>query len=98
MGEASGPPMTGLPGRQRPPTIRDVARSAGVSTALVSVVFRGVPGANQETRTRVFAAAEQLGYRANRTASLMKLRRTMHLGVTLSARNSFHAELVENIQ
>lgn len=90
--------MTELPGRQRPPTIRDVARSAGVSTALVSVVFRGVPGASQETRTRVFAAAEQLGYRANRTASLMKLRRTMHLGVTLSARNSFHAELVENIQ
>jgi LacI family transcriptional regulator len=90
--------MTELPARPRPPTIRDVARSAGVSTSLVSVVFRGVPGASEETRARVFAAAEQLGYRANRTASLMKLRRTMHLGVTLKVRNTFHAELVENIQ
>jgi LacI family transcriptional regulator len=90
--------MTELPARPRPPTIRDVARVAGVSPALVSVVFRGVPGASEETRARVFAAAEQLGYRANRTASLMKLRRTKHLGVVFKVRNAFHAELVENIQ
>ena len=46
----------------------------------------------------MFAAAEQIGYRANRTASLMKLRRTKHLGVTLNVRNAFHAELAEGIQ
>lgn len=90
--------MTEPPGRPRPPTIRDVARASGVSPALVSVVFRGVPGASEETRARVFAAAERIGYRANRTASLMKLRRTMHLGVTLKVRNAFHAELAEHIQ
>jgi LacI family transcriptional regulator len=90
--------MTDQQARPRPPTIRDVARVAGVSTALVSVVFRGVPGASEETRARVFAAAGQIGYRANRTASLMKLRRTMHLGVTLKVRNAFHAELAEDIQ
>ncbi len=90
--------MTELPARQKPLTIRDVARAAGVSTALVSIVFRGAPGASEETRARVFAVAEQLGYRANRTASLMKLRRTKHLGVTLNVRSTFHAELVENIQ
>ncbi len=90
--------MTEPPGRPRPPTIRDVARVAGVSPALVSVVFRGVPGASGETRARVFAAAERIGYRANRTASLMKLRRTMHLGVALEVRNAFHAELAEHIQ
>lgn len=90
--------MSELPARNKPPTIREVARAAGVSTALVSIVFRGAPGASEETRARVFAAAEQLGYRANRTASLMKLRRTKHLGVTLNVRSTFHAELVENIQ
>jgi DNA-binding LacI/PurR family transcriptional regulator len=90
--------MTELPARQKPLTIRDVARAAGVSTALVSIVLRGAPGASEETRARVFAVAEQLGYRANRTASLMKLRRTKHLGVTLNVRSTFHAELVENIQ
>lgn len=90
--------MSELPARHKPPTIREVARAAGVSTALVSIVFRGAPGASEETRARVFAAAEQLGYRANRTASLMKLRRTKQLGVTLNVRSTFHAELVENIQ
>ncbi len=89
--------MTELPARHKPPTIREVARAAGVSTALVSIVFRGAPGASQTTRARVFAAAEQLGYRANRTASLMKLRRTKHLGVSLNVRSAFQGELAEEI-
>ena len=75
--------------------MRDVAAAADVSTALVSIVFRGAPGASAETRARVFAAAERLGYR---TASLMKRRRTKHLGVTMGIRNAFHAELVDGIQ
>lgn len=84
--------------RSKPPTIRDVAREAGVSPALVSIVFRGAPGASDETRARVAATAERIGYRANRTASLMKLQRTKHLGVTLNLRTAFHGELVEGIQ
>jgi DNA-binding LacI/PurR family transcriptional regulator len=80
------------------PTMADVAAAAGVSKALVSIVFRGAPGASEATRARVFQAAEQLGYRANRTASLLKLHRTRHLGVTMNVRNAFHAELVEGIQ
>jgi DNA-binding LacI/PurR family transcriptional regulator len=92
------PPLPKPPARPKPPTIREVASAAGVSTALVSVIFRGAPGASEQTRARVFAAAEQLGYRANRTASLMKLRHTRHLGVTLNVRSAFEAELTENIQ
>jgi DNA-binding LacI/PurR family transcriptional regulator len=82
----------------RTPTMADVAAAAGVSKALVSIVFRSAPGASDKTRARVFAAAESLGYRANRTASMLKLRRTKHLGVTMSARNAFHAELIEALQ
>jgi DNA-binding LacI/PurR family transcriptional regulator len=89
--------MTELPARHKPPTIREVASAAGVSTALVSIVFRGAPGASETTRARVFAAAEQLGYRANRSASLMKLRRTKHLGVTINVRSAFQAEMAEEI-
>jgi DNA-binding LacI/PurR family transcriptional regulator len=81
-----------------PPTMADVAEAAGVSKALVSIVFRGAVGASEATRTRVFQAAEQLGYRTNRTASLLKLHRTRHLGVTMHVRSAFHAELVEGIQ
>jgi LacI family transcriptional regulator len=78
--------------------MRDVAAAAGVSKALVSIVFRGAPGASEETRARVFAAAEKIGYRTNRTASLLALRRNKHLGLTMRVRSSFHAELVEGLQ
>lgn len=90
--------MSGSAPRRGGPTMRDVAAAAGVSTALVSIVFRGAPGASEETRARVFAVAEQLGYRTNRTASLMKLRRTKHLGVTMQMHSAFHAELADGIQ
>jgi DNA-binding LacI/PurR family transcriptional regulator len=42
----------------------------------------------------VLAAARELGYRADRTASLLARRRSRHLGVLLDVRNTFHAELV----
>lgn len=80
------------------PTMRDVAREAGVSKALVSIVFRGAPGASPENRDRVFAAAERLGYRTNRTASLLAMNRTRLLGVVADLHSSFHAEVVDAVQ
>ena len=62
--------------------------------------FAGVPkgaGPSDETRQRVFAAAEELGYRVNRTAALMTARRSHLIGVMTDIRNSFHAEMVEDI-
>jgi DNA-binding LacI/PurR family transcriptional regulator len=82
----------------RPPTIADVAARAGVSKALVSLALRNEPGPNAATRERVLAAAAELGYRANRTASLLARRRTRQLGVTASVRSPFQAELVKDIQ
>jgi DNA-binding LacI/PurR family transcriptional regulator len=82
----------------RRPTIADVAARAGVSKALVSLALRDAPGPNALTRERVLAAAEELGYRANRTASLLALRRTRQLGIVASVRSAFQAELVEDIQ
>ena len=88
------------PGPTRPtrPTMRDVAEAAGVSRALVSIVFRGAPGASDQTRVRVLEVADRLGFSPNRSASLLKLRRNRHLGVTMDVRSTFHAELVEGIQ
>ena len=90
------PPDT--PPRPGPPTMRDVAEAAGVSRALVSIVFRGAPGASEQTRARVLEVADRLGFRPNRSASLLKLHRNRHLGVTMHVRSTFHAELVEGIQ
>jgi DNA-binding LacI/PurR family transcriptional regulator len=90
--------MTDPRGRPSAPTMRDVAGAAGVSTALVSIVFRGVPGASDETRARVLSVAKELGYVPNRTASMMKRSRTRHLGVAMNVRSAFHGEMVEGIQ
>jgi DNA-binding LacI/PurR family transcriptional regulator len=79
------------------PRLEDVAARVGVSTASVSLVLRGAPGPSAETRERVLAAAAELGYRADRTASLLARRRRHLLGVLLDVRNPFHAELVEEI-
>jgi len=86
------------PAGRRRPTMADVAAHAGVSKALVSVVFRNAPGASAETRARVLDAADRLGYHHNRTASLLARRRTHVLGVTMTLRNTFHAELVDDLQ
>ncbi len=82
----------------RRPRLEDVAAEAGVSTASVSLVLRDVPGPSAQTRERVLAAAERLGYRADRTASLLARRRTRLLGVPVLLRDAFRAELAEEIQ
>jgi DNA-binding LacI/PurR family transcriptional regulator len=79
------------------PTMQDIADKVGVSKALVSLIFRNAPGPSAQTRERVMAAAEELGYRVNRNAALMTARRTHHIGVTIDIRNSFHTEIAEHI-
>jgi DNA-binding LacI/PurR family transcriptional regulator len=60
-------------------------------------VLRNQPGPSEQTRTRVLDAAKQLGYRADRTASLLARRRSHHLGVLMDVRNTFHADLVAEL-
>src|SRR4051812_10126300 len=83
------------PGRR--PRLADVAARVGVSPGLVSLVLRNQAGPSEQTRARVIAAAQELGYRADRTASLLARRRSRHLGVMIDVRNTFHAELVGDI-
>ncbi|NYJ34407.1 LacI family DNA-binding transcriptional regulator [Nocardiopsis aegyptia] len=79
----------------RRPTMEDVAARVGVSRALVSVVFRGAPGASARTRERVLAAAEEIGYRPDLAARTLASSRSRVLGVMLTLHNTFHADLVE---
>src|SRR5699024_10083055 len=73
----------------------DVAQRAGVSTATASLVLRGRPGPSSATADAVRAAAEALGYRPDRTASLLARHRSHLLGVLLDITSPFHAELVQ---
>ncbi|MFC8373463.1 MULTISPECIES: LacI family DNA-binding transcriptional regulator [unclassified Streptomyces] len=75
----------------------DVAARAGVSRALVSIVFRNQPGAGQETRDRVLRVAEEIGYRPDNAARLLARGRSRTLGVMFTVHHTFHADLVEGI-
>lgn len=79
------------------PRLVDVAARARVSPGLASLVLRNQPGPSAQTRTRVRAVARELGYRVDKTASLLARRRSCHLGVLMDVQNTFHAELVADI-
>jgi DNA-binding LacI/PurR family transcriptional regulator len=83
--------------QQRPHsvTMADVAARAGVSRALVSIVFRGVPGASSATRQRVMQAAEELAYRPDQRARLLGSNRSRTIGIVFGLHHEFHAEVVE---
>lgn len=68
---------------ERRPTIADVARDAGVSKGLVSLTLNGRPGVAPQTRERINAAAERLGWRPNPGARGLTNHRAYSLGLVL---------------
>ncbi len=74
--------------------MEDVAARAGVSRALVSIVFRELPGASPANRERVRRAAAEIGFRPDRRASLLGSKRTNLLGVMFGVGHEFHADLI----
>lgn len=77
--------------------MEDVAARAGVSRALVSIVFRAAPGASEATRKRVLEAARELDYRPDTRASRLGRSRTRTLGVVFSVAHTFHGDLLESL-
>jgi DNA-binding LacI/PurR family transcriptional regulator len=74
-----------------------VAALAGVSVALVSIVIRDVPGASQQSRQRVLQAADELGYRPDTRARLLRSHRSRLLGVVFGVQHAFHGDLVSGL-
>jgi LacI family repressor for deo operon, udp, cdd, tsx, nupC, and nupG len=67
----------------RRPTIADVARRAGVSTAAVSFAVNGRPGVAEETRARILRAAEALGWQPSGAARALTRARSGAIGFVL---------------
>ena len=75
---------TQLP-KDRAPSIRDVARLAGVSYQTVSRVLNHHPSIRETTKARVTAVMEEIQYRPNRAARMLVTRHSRTIGVLSAA-------------
>ncbi|KUJ69039.1 LacI family transcriptional regulator [Streptomyces albus subsp. albus] len=88
----------------RRPTIKDVARRAGVSESAVSFALNDRPGVSPATRDRVRRVAEQLGWRPSTAARALSGEGSATVGLVLARPastlgvESFFLQLVSGIQ
>lgn len=81
---------------KRPPTIRDVAAQAGVSTATVSKYINGVQHFTPEVEKRLNEVIARLGYRLNQQARSMVTGKTRCFGVAVQdVRNPHFANIIK---
>jgi DNA-binding LacI/PurR family transcriptional regulator len=84
---------------ERPTTIYDVARAAGVAPSTVSRAFSRPGRVNAETAERIREVAAELGYRANPQARALSTRSTSMIAVLLAdIANPVFAELVRGAE
>jgi LacI family transcriptional regulator len=85
------PPLT--------PTMKRIAGELGVSITTVSKVLNNHDDISQETRARVLAKVEELGYHPNAVARSLTLRRTATIGVVIpDLMHSFFVEIIAGIE
>lgn len=81
------------------PTVKDVAREAGVSIATVSRAMSRPDDVKAATREHVFEIMKRLGYRANQAAGDLRRGRSKTLLVLVSEiTNAFFAEFFKGIE
>lgn len=89
---------TGAPGARRP-TIYDVAKHAGVSPSLVSLVLQEPGRVSEKRREAVKAAIAELGYRPSRAATALASSRTKSVGLVIDDyRNLWFVDLLRSMQ
>ena len=87
--------------RRKRPTQADVARRAGLSQAMVSYVLNANTGVSvpEETRARVLAAMQELGYVPNRAARSLRTNKTLTIASIIpDIANPFYPAFVRGIQ
>lgn len=90
--------QTGAEVSEDRPTVSQVARHAGVSVASVSRVLNGLP-ATEQTRAKVLAAVEELGYRPNAHARSLKVRRSQQLAFAVAdVGNPVYVEMMRAVE
>lgn len=82
VGSARGPRPHDEPARRT--TIADVAARSGTSKGTVSFVLNNKPGVAEETRRRVLAAIDELGWQPSRLAQSLSFSRADAVGLVLA--------------
>lgn len=72
----------------RPPTMKDVARQAGVSVMTVSRAFKADSSVNEDTRARIRRVADELGYVFDSTAANLRAQKSDFIAVTIPSLNN----------
>ena len=86
------------------PTIRDIAREAGVSRAAVSFALNDRPGVSPTTRARIIDIAAKMGWRPNATARALSSSCSNAIGLVLqrprvnNSSERFFFEFITGIQ
>ncbi len=79
-------------------TIKDVAKTAGVSVATVSMALNNRPGTSEKTRHKVLSVAKQLSYVKNHTAVSLVTRATKTIGLLVpEIVNPYYSAIVDII-
>ncbi|MGK3954654.1 LacI family DNA-binding transcriptional regulator [Arthrobacter sp. R4] len=85
--------------KARRPTIYDVARQAGVSPSLVSLVLQNPVRVSEKRREAVQAAISDLGYRPSRAATTLASSRTKSIGLVIDDyRNLWFVDLLRGME
>src|SRR5262245_2082214 len=82
-------------GRTKPPGIREIAESLGISIGTVDRALHDRPGINEETRRRILERAKALGYRPNLAARFLSSQKQLRIGVNLPREIASFFDLVQ---
>ncbi len=94
-----GPPVSRSRGRRRKPTLKAVAQDAQVSISTVSHVLNETRFVEEETRERVRASIEKLGYSPNRLARSLRGLSTDSIGLVVSdIANPYYTGVIRGVE
>jgi LacI family transcriptional regulator len=80
-------------------TMKDVAERARVSVSTISHVLNDTRSVSEDTRERVLAAVEELGYQQNLLARGLRTQRTFTIGLLISdIQNPFFTSVIRGVE
>lgn len=86
-------------GNIKTPSIKDIAKEAGVTISTVSHVLNDSKNVTQPTAEKVRKAVKKLGYRPNKIARSLRTRSTEAIGVIVpDIKNPFYAIIIQEME